>query len=134
MPIQSTLCSVSSDYQYLLLTEVDYQDSEGIWRYLELFDLCIMLFDTTNPSTFLYCSNIQSQLDKKGVVYVGTKTDLLQTSFHLTGLHEQIQSFCSDYSLLYPELISLQGEDTPSTEKVDELKQRFFEMGVHPYE
>ena len=86
---------------------------------------------------------MQSQLDKKGVVYVGTKVDLLQTvsylflsyeqSFHLTTLHEQIQSFCNDYSLLYPELLSLQ-DQIPSTEKVDALKQRFFEMGVHPYE
>lgn len=87
---------------------------------------------------------MQSQLDKKGVVYVGTKVDLLQTvysslflsyeqSFHLTTLHEQIQSFCSDYSLLYPELLSLH-DQIPSTEEVDALKQRFFEMGVHPYE
>ena len=34
---------------------------------------------------------------------------------------------------MYPELLSLQ-DQIPSTEKVDALKQRFFEMGVHPYE
>lgn len=50
----------------------------------------------------------------------------------MTELHEQIQSFCTDYSLKYPQLVSLKGDKALSREQGEELKKRLFEMGVNP--
>ena len=50
----------------------------------------------------------------------------------MTELHEQVQSMCSDYSLLYPELICMKGEKMMTREQVDVLKRRLFDMGVNP--
>lgn len=52
----------------------------------------------------------------------------------MTELHEQIQSYCKDYSLMYPQLISLKGDKQMTAEQMEELKQKLFEMGVNPYQ
>ena len=81
-------------------------------------------------------------MNDKGVVYIGTKSDQLQTvlfsssfhiqSFNMTELHEYIQTFCNDYSLKYPQLVSLKGDKALSREQGEELKKRLFDMGVNP--
>lgn len=52
----------------------------------------------------------------------------------MTELHEQVQSTCNEYSLLYPELVCVKGEKAMSREQADALKKRLFEMGVNPWE
>lgn len=50
----------------------------------------------------------------------------------MTDLHEEVKAYCNDFSLLYPELISLSGEEALAKGEAEELKKRLFEMGVNP--
>ena len=50
----------------------------------------------------------------------------------MTNLHEVIKSYCESYSLFYPDLISMK-EQEYSKEFIEDMKNRFFEMGANPY-
>ena len=50
----------------------------------------------------------------------------------MTNLHEVIKSYCESYSLFYPDIIAMKGEDQLSNEQIAVLKNRLFEMGTNP--
>lgn len=50
----------------------------------------------------------------------------------MTDLHEEVKTYCNEFSLLYPELICLKGEEVLTKEETEALKKRLFEMGVNP--
>ena len=49
----------------------------------------------------------------------------------MTNLHEVIKSYCESYSLFYPDLISMKEQEC-SKEFIEDMKNRFFEMGANP--
>lgn len=115
-PIQTILCPVKSDpemdpktWNYVIVTEVNEGSSDGMWQCINQSDLCVFLFNVTSPESFQFCNDIQSQMHDQAVLYIGTHKDELVTSFDMTDLHTTVETYCTQFALKYPSLISLKG-------------------------
>ena len=84
---------------------------------------------------------MQSQMHDQAVLYIGTHKDELVTvipgmrddiqSFDMTDLHTTVETYCTQFALKYPSLISLKGNYTLDRQ---EFIQMLFATAVNPFE